>query len=65
MGFNGVSSRELSFQDCRVPKENLLGKEGDGISIVGQALIRFAFFGAAAISLGLVRLTALLLIALL
>lgn len=55
MGFNGVSSRELSFQDCRVPKENLLGKEGDGISIVSQALIRFAFFGAAAISLGIAQ----------
>lgn len=55
MGLNGTSGRELFFQDCRVPKENLLGKEGEGLKPVGQAIIGFGFFGAAAISLGLAQ----------
>ena len=29
MGLRSTSSREMSFNDCRVPFENLLGKEGD------------------------------------
>ena len=55
MGLNGTSSRELFFQDCRVSKENLLGKEGEGLKPVGQAIIGFGFFGAAAISLGIAQ----------
>lgn len=55
MGLNGTSSRELFFQDCRVPKENLLGKEEEGLKAVGQAIIGFGFFGAAAISLGIAQ----------
>jgi alkylation response protein AidB-like acyl-CoA dehydrogenase len=55
MGFNGVSSRELVFADCLVPRENLLGGEGEGLQIVGQALINFAFLGAAAISIGIAQ----------
>ena len=55
MGLNGTSSRELFFQDCRVPKGNLLGKEGEGLKIVSQTIIGFGFFGASAISLGLAQ----------
>ncbi|OGW71304.1 MAG: hypothetical protein A2047_03610 [Omnitrophica bacterium GWA2_41_15] len=55
MGLNGTSSRELFFQDCRVPKENLLGNKGEGLKIVAQAIIGFGFFGAAAISLGIAQ----------
>src|SRR3989338_5507471 len=55
MGLNGTSGRELFFQDCRVPKENLFGKEGEGLKIVAQAIIGFGFFGAAAISLGIAQ----------
>ena len=55
MGLNGTSSRELFFQDCRVSKENLLGKEGEGLKAVAQAIIGFGFFGAAAISLGIAQ----------
>lgn len=55
MGLRGTSSRELFFQDCRIPKENLLGKEGEGLKIVPQAIIGFGFFGAAAISLGIAQ----------
>lgn len=30
MGWNCSDTAELSFEDCRVPMENLLGREGDG-----------------------------------
>jgi butyryl-CoA dehydrogenase len=30
LGIRGSATRELIFTDCRVPKENLLGKEGSG-----------------------------------
>jgi acyl-CoA dehydrogenase len=30
MGWNCSDTAELSFEDCRVPVENLLGREGDG-----------------------------------
>ena len=55
MGLRGTSSRELFFQDCRIPKENLLGKEGEGLKIVGQAIVGFGFLGASAISLGIAQ----------
>lgn len=55
MGFRGTSSRELFFQDCQVTSKNLLGKEGEGLKAVGQAIIGFGFLGAAAISLGIAQ----------
>ena len=33
MGIRASATRELVFQDCRVPKENLLGREGMGFMI--------------------------------
>ncbi len=33
MGIRASATRELIFEDCRVPKENLLGKEGQGFMI--------------------------------
>lgn len=33
MGIRANSTRELIFQDCKIPKENLLGKEGHGFLI--------------------------------
>ncbi len=33
MGIRASATRELSFQDCKVPKENLLGREGMGFLV--------------------------------
>ncbi|MEA4811650.1 MAG: acyl-CoA dehydrogenase [Anaerolineaceae bacterium] len=33
MGIHGSSTKELVFKDCRIPKANLLGKEGKGFGI--------------------------------
>lgn len=33
MGIRGSATRELIFENCRIPKENLVGKEGRGFMI--------------------------------
>jgi len=54
MGFRGVSPRELVFEDCRVPKDNLVGGEGGYLGIqlmTGGSIV----IGAAAVSLGIAQ----------
>ena len=38
MGIRGSSTYELIFQDCRIPKENLLGQRGKGFPIAMHTL---------------------------
>jgi len=38
MGTRGLLATELIFEDCRIPKENLLGKEGEGFGIAMKTL---------------------------
>ena len=52
MGIRGSSTAELVMQDCRVPKENLLGREGQGFKIALHTLDG-GRIGVAAQALGL------------
>jgi butyryl-CoA dehydrogenase len=38
MGIRCSATRELVFQDCKIPKENLLGKEGAGFIVAMKTL---------------------------
>ena len=38
MGFRGSQTAELSFDDCRVPKENLIGRENEGLQCLMSGL---------------------------
>ncbi len=38
MGIRGSATCELIFEDCRIPKENLLGKTGGGFAIAMKTL---------------------------
>ncbi|MBK8847134.1 MAG: acyl-CoA dehydrogenase family protein [Bacteroidetes bacterium] len=52
MGIKGSSTRQVFFQDCIIPKENLLGEEGKGHLIafnilnIGRAKLAAAALGA-------------------
>lgn len=52
MGIRASATRELIFQDCRVPRENLLGKEGLGF-IVAMKTFDMSRPGVAAQALGI------------
>jgi short/branched chain acyl-CoA dehydrogenase len=45
LGWRAMDTRELFFEDCRVPEENLLGPRGKGLRVVltGMDLGRIAF----------------------
>jgi alkylation response protein AidB-like acyl-CoA dehydrogenase len=38
MGIRASSTRELIFEDCRIPKENLIGKQGMGFIVAMKTL---------------------------
>ncbi|MEE9489558.1 MAG: acyl-CoA dehydrogenase [Thermoplasmata archaeon] len=38
MGIHASVTMEMNYEDCRIPKENLLGEEGDGFKIALWAL---------------------------
>jgi alkylation response protein AidB-like acyl-CoA dehydrogenase len=54
MGLRGISWGELVFEDCRVPKVNLLGAE-NGYLGVAMSFAGLAMVGAAATSLGIAQ----------
>lgn len=55
MGLHGFSFGELIFDDCRVPAENLLGSEGDGLAVAYSSSILYGRPNLTAVSLGLHR----------
>ncbi len=54
MGLRASDTVELIFEDCRVPKENLLGQEGDGF-IIAMASLDGGRIGIASQSVGLAQ----------
>lgn len=38
LGMRGSNTCELVFEDCKVPAENILGKEGDGVKVLMSGL---------------------------
>jgi butyryl-CoA dehydrogenase len=54
MGIRCSATRELVFEDCRIPRENLLGKEGGGFVLALKTLDR-ARPGVGAQSVGLAQ----------
>jgi alkylation response protein AidB-like acyl-CoA dehydrogenase len=59
MGLKGCPTSQLFFEDCRIPKENLLGKEGDGFKQILEVLDGGRIsIGAMALGLGQAALEA-------
>ncbi len=54
MGLRGAPSSEVLLKDCRIPKENLLGQEGQGPAIAAAALDG-SRVGIAALALGIAQ----------
>ncbi|MGQ9543592.1 MAG: acyl-CoA dehydrogenase family protein [Candidatus Bathyarchaeia archaeon] len=53
-GFRAVSNGQILFRDCHIPKENLIGNEGDGLKIVLSCIDR-GRIGLASIGVGLAQ----------
>jgi hypothetical protein len=54
MGLRASNTVELQFEDCEVPEENRIGKEGEGMTVVAKALAS-GRIGIAAQATGMIR----------
>jgi len=55
MGLRGSDTGELVFHDCHVPRENLIGNEGDGMTIALKTISEVGRPGMAATALGILQ----------
>ncbi|OGV64299.1 MAG: hypothetical protein A2498_16655 [Lentisphaerae bacterium RIFOXYC12_FULL_60_16] len=55
MGLTSTSSRQLFFNDCRVPHDHLIGQEGEGHKVLGAAVAGWGIFGAAGLAVGIAQ----------
>jgi acyl-CoA dehydrogenase len=55
MGLHGFSFGELIFDNCRVPAENMLGAEGDGLAVAYSSSVLYGRPNLTAVSLGIHR----------
>lgn len=53
VGMRGCNTGEMSFESCRVPKENLLGKEGKGLRVAMASISEVGRGGMIGTALGL------------
>lgn len=52
-GMRGANTGELVFNDCEVPRENLLGQEGGGVGVAMKTVSETGRTGMAAVALGI------------
>ncbi len=52
-GLRGANTGELVFDDCEVPRENLLGQEGGGLAVAIKTISETGRTGMAAVGLGI------------
>lgn len=52
-GLRGANTGELAFDDCEVPKKNLLGQEGGGLAVAIKTISETGRTGMAATALGI------------
>jgi len=55
VGLRGANTGELVFQNCPVPKANLLGHEGEGMNIAIQNIVETGRPGMASVALGILN----------
>jgi alkylation response protein AidB-like acyl-CoA dehydrogenase len=55
LGLRGADTGELVFRDCHVPRENLLGNEGEGMTVALKTIGEIGRPGMAATSLGILQ----------
>lgn len=55
MGFPSMEITELFLKDCRIPEENLIGKEGDGLRAAFAAISEIGRIGNAGVALGIAK----------
>ena len=52
-GFRSMEITELFFKDCRIPNENLIGEEGDGMRVALTSISEIGRTGNAGVALGI------------
>ncbi|UJR37488.1 hypothetical protein I4U23_030191 [Adineta vaga] len=55
MGLHGFSFGELIFENCRIPKANILGQEGDGMAVAYSSSVLYGRANLTAVALGIHR----------
>jgi len=55
VGDTAIGNAVVYFENCRIPKENLIGKEGEGLNITWKALVPPSLFLVAMYGVGIAR----------
>ncbi|MFZ5633608.1 MAG: acyl-CoA dehydrogenase family protein [Bacillota bacterium] len=55
IGFHGCVTGELILENCPVPRENILGREGQGLALALKGITQYGRTGIVAMSVGLIH----------